>query len=137
MSWKFIFKGLREQTLSLPFRISLYLIVFFLCWSLDVTQYAILSFKPDAHIFPLIVAYNIMLMSQGALDALVYGLTNKEMRKNYSEKLRFCFILLTFSPVLVIPCMLSTTLRKKIEKANKRSEYEQINNDNRKSVPYM
>jgi len=136
MTWKYIFKGLRDQTLSLPFRISLYLIVFFVCWSLDITQYLILSFNEDAHIFPLIVAYNIMLMSQGTLDVLVYGLANKEMRKNYTEKLCFCFTLLIFSPLLVIPCMFSG-VRRRIQNSNRRSEYEQINYGSQKMGQYM
>lgn len=77
MSWTFILKGFRDQTLSLPFRISLYLIVFFLCWSLDITQYVIITFDYGGdrdlspQMFILVLIYNILLMSQGTLDVLV------------------------------------------------------------------
>jgi len=131
MSWKFILKGLREQTLSLPFRISLYLLVFFVCWGLDITQYLVITFyTKDTHntaIFTLVVAYNVLLMSQGTLDVLVYGLANKEMRKSYTERLGFCFALLFLSPFLVIPCMFKAVRRPLQNLNNNRYSYQQIN----------
>jgi len=111
MSWRFIFQGFREQTLALPFRISLYLLVFFTCWGLDITQYIIVSAHGEdtvfgPRMFALVVTYNILLQSQGTLDLLIYGVANKEVRKNYSGKKILSILIFLLSPILVIPCMI-------------------------------
>ena len=80
---RYIFIGIKEQTLSLPFRISLYLLVFFICWGLDITQYLVTTFREDGGdasgeqapyghgLFALVVVAHMLLMSQGTFDVLV------------------------------------------------------------------
>jgi len=136
MTWMIILKGFREQTLSLPFRISLYLLVFIVCWALDFTQYFVITFNYDEeekeHPLPhmpnsiaaLVTAAYVLKMSQGTLDTLVYGVANKEVRKTYSDKLKLCFVILIFAPILVIPCLLFGGVRGAIRRVCERYGYE-------------
>jgi len=132
MSWRLIVQGFRDQSLSLPFRISLYLLVFFVCWGLDFAQYIVITFSTrfgvvppkSTSLFAVTIAYNVMLQSQGVLDFLVYGIANKEVRKRYSDRKWFCLGMFFLSPILVVPCILGGVTG--FFDAQKKEEYDEI-----------
>jgi len=102
MTWRFIFNSLKNQTLALPFRISLFLLVFIVCWVMDIVQFLTSVFfnRPK---FTLLLAYSVLLNLQGLLDCLVYGITNKSLRKLYYGRPLFFVCILFLSPILVFP----------------------------------
>jgi len=117
-SWKFIFKTFTRHTttLSLPFRVSVYLLIFLVCWSLDLVQFVLSYTTPNSERdYIILVIYSILLQSQGAFDCIVYGLSNKELRNQHAlfietwgklgPLLMTIFVLLC--PLLVIPTFIA------------------------------
>lgn len=114
-SWKFIFKTFTRHTttLSLPFRVSVYLLIFLLCWSLDIVQFILSKMKSiDAETdFIILVVYSALLQLQGAFDCIVYGLSNKELRNQHSLFIEewgkwgpvIMTVFVLMCPILVIP----------------------------------
>jgi len=100
--------------LSIPvhFRVSLYLFVFFICWSLDLVTFAIRYFSPNCQPFGLMIAYSVLLQSQGLFDALVYGITNKQFRAFYEGKLKFAIFILLLSPLIVLPAIVFAIVKR-------------------------
>jgi len=116
-SWRFIFKTftLKTTTISLPFRVSVYLLIFLLCWSLDIVQFILGKFKTQEVMlnFVILVTYSFLLQAQGALDCVVYGISNKEFRKQYTIYMTkwgkngtvYMIIFVLISPLLVLPAL--------------------------------
>jgi len=93
-----------DRNLAMPahYRISLYLVVMMTCWPLDILNFllaTLFNFTP-CQLFPLSVAYSTILQLQGALNALVFAITNRQFRDYYETttpgKL---FLFVVFSPI--------------------------------------
>eukprot|EP01125_Pyxidicula_operculata_P017751 TRINITY_DN6256_c0_g1_i1.p1 TRINITY_DN6256_c0_g1~~TRINITY_DN6256_c0_g1_i1.p1 ORF type:complete len:341 (+),score=13.97 TRINITY_DN6256_c0_g1_i1:31-1053(+) len=74
-------------------RVSLYLLVFLVCWAIEWVAYFIALFLPCIPWW-LTIIYGFLPTLQGLLDALVYGLTNTELKQHYKEISKFKLVLL-------------------------------------------
>jgi hypothetical protein len=74
-----------KMTVVLPLKLTLYIAVFLLTWSLDFLDY-IFKFidKPLPPWFSVVV--NLFVNSQGSFNFLVYGMLNRGLRKQYTFK---------------------------------------------------
>jgi hypothetical protein len=90
--------------MTVPARISLYLLVFIVCWFPDIVVYVV-SVYVNAEYFVLMgISYTLLLQGQGFFNVLVFGLTNQKFRqllKNLGPLKSAAFILL--SPILMLP----------------------------------
>jgi len=109
--------SLGNLTMPVHYRISLYLLVFVFCWLLDYVTFLISwldTADKNCQIFGLAATYSFLLQSQGALNAIVYGITNRQFREFYSAKGFYrVVVLLILSPLLVIPSILYHLLKKR------------------------
>lgn len=93
----------RSVTLSVPFRTALFPLVMLVTWSLNIVA----NLMPEgAAPFGLIVAYTVMLNTQGFWDAIVYGVTNGRFRDFFRKRVFRTVILFLFGPVVVVPLFL-------------------------------
>eukprot|EP01119_Soliformovum_irregulare_P026148 TRINITY_DN9894_c0_g1_i1.p1 TRINITY_DN9894_c0_g1~~TRINITY_DN9894_c0_g1_i1.p1 ORF type:complete len:333 (-),score=37.02 TRINITY_DN9894_c0_g1_i1:213-1184(-) len=89
-------------SMQVTYRVSLYALIFLLCWALDIGAYLYYYFNP-CHVFALdVILYNLINL-QGAFDAIVFGATNKQLKKDAMESPLFTIIQFLFSPILVFP----------------------------------
>jgi len=58
------------------------------------------------------IAYSVLLQSQGLFDALVYGITNKQFRAFYEGKLKFAIFILLLSPLIVLPAIVFAIVKR-------------------------
>ena len=100
-------------TVPVPFKLVMYLSVFLICWGFDFVEFLLGDFM-GCYNFPFTVVYYFTVNLQGALNFLVYGLTNKELRNNYT--LISGSIQLFLSPFLIGPYFILFLSRKCIEK---------------------
>lgn len=100
-------------TVPVPFKLVMYLSVFLICWGFDFVEFLLGDFI-GCYNFPFTVVYYFTVNLQGALNFLVYGLTNKELRNNYT--LISGSIQLFLSPFLIGPYFILFLSRKCIEK---------------------
>jgi len=96
-----------NTTHELPrLRVTLYLLVFVICWFLDIIAFLI-SYGTNCIPFGLTLIYSILLQLQGLFDALVYGFSNRELIRQYKdEKIYVIFLHILVSPVVLIPLMI-------------------------------
>uniref|UniRef100_A0A6B2LDQ2 G-protein coupled receptors family 2 profile 2 domain-containing protein n=1 Tax=Arcella intermedia TaxID=1963864 RepID=A0A6B2LDQ2_9EUKA len=85
---------------KLPFRISLYVVVFLTCWSLDGILFAI-NFSGYCTSWHLLLASYTLVHSQGFFDFLVYGTTNPGMNRYLLGLDRRKYLVLPFLPLIV------------------------------------
>lgn len=101
-------------TLPIEIRVILYLVVFFISWPLDIITNA-MGYAPEfrkCQIFSLLIVYQFLLQFQGAMDAMVFGITNKQLRTHYQERPFRAVIVFLFGPILVIPFFIGYVVRK-------------------------
>lgn len=103
-----VFLRLRSQhrgvghtvTLSVPLRTALFPLVMLICWSLNI----VVQLLPEGQVtYALVIAYSVMMNLQGALDCIIYGVTNGRFRNFFRKRMWRTVVLFLFGPVLVIP----------------------------------
>eukprot|EP01113_Clastostelium_recurvatum_P049686 TRINITY_DN9249_c1_g1_i3.p1 TRINITY_DN9249_c1_g1~~TRINITY_DN9249_c1_g1_i3.p1 ORF type:complete len:358 (-),score=51.56 TRINITY_DN9249_c1_g1_i3:44-1030(-) len=94
----------RKSSSNVSFRLSLYIVVFILSWSLNIIDYGIQYFTGCSY-FGILLVSNTMLQAQGFMDCIVYGLTNKNLRQKYDGFIPGIIAFL-FSPLLIVPIVL-------------------------------
>jgi hypothetical protein len=86
----------------LSLRLSLFVLAFLLCWSFNVVSmiidYSKVSF---CEVYWLAVVFNLFLNSSGTLNCLVYGITTKTIRANYTLWTGLGWFII--SPLCIIP----------------------------------
>jgi hypothetical protein len=106
---------LRNTAEKLKWRFTAYLLVYLVCWLPNVVSGLIDFFLPHCHIFILVVLYNFCLNSQGFLNCLVYGFTNRKIKEHFwgSGKAWLKALLGFFwSPFLLLPIFILFIIRK-------------------------
>ncbi|PRP76498.1 hypothetical protein PROFUN_15150 [Planoprotostelium fungivorum] len=73
--------------IKLKLRVLLYVMVFLVCWPLNFLTAGLYAFWPHKTYFGLSLAFSVFLNSQGFLNSVVYGFTNKGLRDNYNGNL--------------------------------------------------
>eukprot|EP01112_Ceratiomyxa_fruticulosa_P009978 TRINITY_DN261_c0_g2_i2.p1 TRINITY_DN261_c0_g2~~TRINITY_DN261_c0_g2_i2.p1 ORF type:complete len:342 (-),score=23.18 TRINITY_DN261_c0_g2_i2:98-1123(-) len=78
------FRGLSNVNIPpmLLFRLSLYVVVLFVCWTPDITRFTLESFA-NIHNRVFFFTSGPFMVSQGAFNCLVYGVTNRQLRNRY------------------------------------------------------
>jgi len=102
-----------KLSVSLGVRVSLYLLVLLISWSLDIIESFMAEFKLCTAYFGLLLSYIILLQLQGLFDAIVFGATNKQFRQYFAkQRLWQKLINLLFAPILLLPALLRFMYRK-------------------------
>jgi len=88
-------------SVSLGTRATLYLVAYFISWAFYIATFTV-DFFDGCKPFWMVLAYVITLNSQGFLDTIVYGFTNKEFRKNFlGTKTPIVVLIFFLSPIIV------------------------------------
>jgi len=89
------FQRREEVAVPIPFRITLYLMVFILVYALDIVAF----FSVDHPPLLLSIALNTLFNSQGLWNCLVYGFTTRQVRQYYTWQSGVFYGI--FSPVIL------------------------------------
>jgi len=94
-------------------RVSLYLLVLLISWSLDLIESFMAEFKLCTAYFGLLLTYSILLQLQGLFDAIVFSVTNKQFRQHFAKQTWSENIInVVFAPILLIPAIIKYVYRK-------------------------
>jgi len=102
-----IFSVITEVTsgagsVPIGFRLTTYILVFIICWTLNILSYLLQYVYSNCTIFILLVIADSLLQLQGFLDCVVYGITNKQLRRVFFKLNFFKRIgIIIFAPILV------------------------------------
>jgi len=97
-------------TRQVMWRLTLFLVVYFIAWAPDVLFHVERLIFPDCSLLWLGILQNMFAPLQGFGNCLVYGLLNRKIRKQH--KWYILVLMVIFSPLLVIPSFIIFTLRK-------------------------
>eukprot|EP01117_Protostelium_nocturnum_P018705 TRINITY_DN7879_c0_g1_i2.p1 TRINITY_DN7879_c0_g1~~TRINITY_DN7879_c0_g1_i2.p1 ORF type:complete len:135 (-),score=24.90 TRINITY_DN7879_c0_g1_i2:267-671(-) len=86
--------------MELEKRALLFLLVFFISWPLNVTA-AMIRITRGCFYFPLLFIFSTLLHSQGMLNVIVYGFTNKGLREKYFHKFGLLVVMVLLSPIFL------------------------------------
>lgn len=91
----------------IPSRLLLYILVLFVCWIPDILVYSFEEEIPVESRPVVLVIVNGLVELQGFFDCIVYGLTNKEFRRNYEgiEGLVRALLAPLLLPGAVVACL--------------------------------
>jgi len=91
-----------NASVPIGFRLATYILVFIFCWTLNILTYLLQYVYSNCTIFVLLVIADTLLQLQGFLDCVVYGLTNKQLRRVFLKlTLINRFGIVIFAPILV------------------------------------
>jgi hypothetical protein len=99
------------REIPFKYRITLYLIVYVLCWVVDISTYV--YSKWNCAPYGMVILAVFLFLLRGFLDALVYTQTNRKLKSFYQgvSCSKLCLWIL-FSPIVLIPNLLLFLLRK-------------------------
>jgi len=91
-------------------RFSFYILIFFICWSLDIVTNLISMVDENCSIYAFFFVYTFFRNLQGLLNCLVYGMINLKIRKRFTESILSAVVAtweLFLSPMLVLPAFVA------------------------------
>ncbi|KAL6059623.1 Slime mold cyclic amp receptor protein [Balamuthia mandrillaris] len=101
--------GRDHLSIKVQSRLTLFLLVYIVCWAPSLTSTLVVFINKNCALFWLLAAKNFLSPSQGFLNCLVYGLSNRQVRQQYN--IWISLLLFVVSPFLVIPVMILSGLR--------------------------